>query len=152
MDPQPAVTPMARGLTFSVLPEALAICRLEKDAAIPAWAARGEFFSVTRTTDELSVICAARNVPADICAERPWRALKVRGPFDFSQVGVLASLAAPLAKAGISIFALATYDTDYVLVAERSLDQAIQVLRAAGHEIESPRAASGPGENRRKPQ
>jgi uncharacterized protein len=122
-------------LTLTVLPERLAVCRLDPDAGLPAWAQRGSLWSITRTADELSIVCAAAAVPPDVRAERDWRALKVAGPLPFSLTGVLASLATPLAEAGISIFALSSYDTDYLLVREARLDAAITTLRGVGHRV-----------------
>ena len=123
-----------RSLTLSVLPDPLAICRLPADAPIPDWA-RGEFVSITRTRDELSIVCAQENVPHGTECERDWRALRVVGQLDFALTGVLVALAAPLAEAGISIFAISTFDTDYVLVKTCDLENAIRVLREAGHQI-----------------
>ena len=108
------------------------MCRLDRQARWPAWA-RGAFVSVTATEDELSVVCAAAGVPPAVTAEREWRVLKIVGPFAFTTVGVLASLAAPLAQAGVSLLAIATYDTDYLLVKGDSLEKAIATLVAAGH-------------------
>lgn len=122
-------------LRLAILPETLAICRLEPHATIPTWTTASTFFSVTQTEDELSIVCPERNVPAGIRCERGWRALKVAGPLDFSLVGILAAIAAPLAEAGISIFALSTYDTDYVLVKEEGLERAVDVLSNSGHHI-----------------
>ena len=123
-----------RSLTLSVLPDTFAICRLAADAPLPAWA-RGDFVSITRTRDELSIVYAQANVPDGIGCEREWRALRVEGKLDFALTGVLASLSAPLADAGISIFAISTFDTDYVLVKMGDLENAIRVLREAGHQI-----------------
>jgi hypothetical protein len=123
-------------LTLSVLPETLAICRLDRDAAIPAWA-MGEFVSITRTTDELSIVCDERAVPSGVKADRGWRALKIAGPLDLALTGVLASIAVPLAEAKINIFAISTFDTDYVLVKAERLDQAVGALRSAGHRVMS---------------
>ena len=120
-------------IALSVLPETFAICRLAPATPIPKWAL--DSFSITRTRDELSIVCAQRDVPAGIRCERDWRALKVDGTLDFALTGILASLAAPLADAGISIFAISTYDTDYLLVKETNLPRAVQVLFAAGHKI-----------------
>jgi hypothetical protein len=112
-----------------------AVARLPGDEATPAWAAEGSLSSVTRTAEELSVVCAASAVPAGVRAERGWRCLRVAGRLDFSLTGVLASIAAPLAAAEVSIFAVSTYDTDYVLVREESLGAAVDRLRVAGHEV-----------------
>ena len=111
----------------------MAICWLRPDAAVPAWALSGTLTSITRTAEELSVVCPQDNVPADVQAERGWRCLRVCGPLDLALVGVLASLATPLAQAGISLFAISTYDTDHLLVRGEDLDRAMQVLREAGH-------------------
>ena len=102
---------------------------------IPDWAIEGGFFSVTRTGDELSVVCPEVVVPGDARSEGGWRALKLEGPFEFSEVGVLASVAAPLAEAGVGIFAVSTFDTDYVLVKEEQLSPAVAALRGRGHEV-----------------
>jgi hypothetical protein len=122
-------------LKLVVLNGELAVARLGADEAIPPWAAEGGVSSVTRTADELSVVCAAAGVPSNVRAERGWRCLQVVGNLDFSLTGVLASIAAPLAAAELSIFAISTYDTDYVLVRERDLAEAIGCLKAAGHEV-----------------
>jgi hypothetical protein len=123
-------------LTLTVLPETFAIARLDPDAAIPPWAlAASGFVSITRTADEVSIVCAETTVPEGTRASRGWRCLRVAGPLDFALVGVLASLASPLADAGISIFAVSTYDTDYLLVREPDLIAAIQTLRRAGHVV-----------------
>jgi hypothetical protein len=103
---------------------------------------QGEFFSVTRTPAELSAVCDVAVVPSGVKAEGPWRVLAVRGPLDFNITGVLAALAAPLATAGISIFAVSTYDTDYLLVRDGELDRAVRALREAGHTISGARGTS----------
>ena len=121
-------------LSLHVLPVRLAICRLAPDAALPSWAA-GPFVSLTRTVAELSIVCAESAVPEGVAANRGWRALAVAGPLDFSLTGVLASLAQPLAAAGISIFAISTYDTDYLLAPESGLPKAVEALSAAGHSV-----------------
>lgn len=122
-------------LSLTVLDESLAVCRLDAGAEIPAWATGASFFSVTRTEDELSVVCPEESVPESISREKSWRALKLEGPFELSTVGILASVAEPLAGAGASIFAVSTFDTDYVLVREGQLDLAISTLRERGHEV-----------------
>jgi hypothetical protein len=120
-------------LTLSLLADTFAICRLGSSAPIPSWVTNGDFFSITRTPDELSIVCRQSDVPSEIQSERDWRYLQVNGPLDFSLTGILASLATPLANAGISIFAISTFDTDYLLVKEIHRDKAIDVLRQAGH-------------------
>jgi hypothetical protein len=130
-----------RRFDVSVLPETLAIVRLSADATLPPWATQSAFFSVTRTSDELSVVCAAHQVPPGMSAETGWRALKVAGPFALSEVGVLAALATPLAKANVSLFVISTFDTDYLLVSENQLPAAIAALRDVGHRVEEHRAA-----------
>jgi len=122
-------------LTLSILPEVFAVCRLEPDAALPAWAMRGSFFSITRTPEEVSIVCQQDAVPEDVLAEKAWRGLKVEGPIDFAFTGVLASLARPLAEAGVSIFPLATYNTDYLLLKEQDLARAIVALSEEGHAL-----------------
>lgn len=105
---------------------------MKPDAPVPRWA-KGTFVSITQTADELSIICPAKGVPVAIRAERDWRAIKIIGPFPLNTVGVLASLAAPLAKARISMLAVATYDTDYILVKGDALAPAVAALIRAGH-------------------
>lgn len=122
-------------LKLSVLPDRLAICKLPPDSPLPTWAARGGFYSITRTEDELSLITADHDIPPDVPCDHDWRAIKVEGPLEFSLTGVLESVARPLAEASISIFAVATYDTDYVLVKSSNLSCAIDTLHAAGHTI-----------------
>ncbi|WP_254388498.1 ACT domain-containing protein [Thermanaeromonas sp. C210] len=116
--------------------DTLAICRLDKDAPLPEWVQRSSFFSCTRTPSELSIVCPQKDVPPNILCEKGWRCFKVEGPLDFSLTGVLASLVTPLAEERISIFAISTYDTDYLLVKEEQLDLAIRVLKQSGHHIE----------------
>ena len=131
--------PVGRPLSLSVLPYELAICRLPPDATLPAWVDKAPFCSLTRTDEELSLVCPSYAIPpelpSDLLIERGWRALKVAGPLDFSMTGVLASLAFPLAQADVSIFAISTYDTDYLLVRSDVLERAIQVLGESGHTV-----------------
>ena len=112
-----------------------AVCRLSPDAAVPTWAGGGTFTSVTRTADELSIVCPLENVPAEHRAGIRWCCFQLVGPFAFSQVGILASFIDPLAASGIPIFAMSTYDTDYVLINEEFTDAALEVLKAAGHQL-----------------
>jgi len=120
-------------LTLSVLESVLGICRLDKNSGIPSWAQESNFFSVTRTSGELSVVCQESNIPADIRAERGWSCLKIEGPLDFELTGILAKLSKVLDDCGISIFAISTYDTDYVLVREKDLNNAVKALSQAGY-------------------
>jgi Uncharacterized conserved protein len=120
-------------LRIAILPDRLAVCRLPPSSPLPPWIA-GAFTSITRTNDELSIVCDEPAVPEDVQAERGWRVLKVEGPIPFEVTGVAAALVAPLADARISVFLLATYDTDYLLVKDETFARALEVLRAAGHE------------------
>jgi hypothetical protein len=122
-------------LKFRVISGSFAVCRLSVADPVPQWATKGIFTSVTRTAEELSIVCAAENVPQQHQSETPWTCLKIEGPFAFSQIGILRAFITPLVEAGISIFAIATYDTDYVLVQEPVADKAIQALQNAGHEL-----------------
>ena len=118
-------------MTLDVMPGTYAICRLGPDASLPDWATPA-FSSITRTANELSIVCASDGVPADVQAQRGYRGLAVRGPLDFSLVGVVAALAGTLAAASISIFVVSTHDTDYLFVRGAELDRAIAALRGAG--------------------
>lgn len=121
-------------LRISVLPDRFAVCRLPAGAPLPSWI-RGAFTSVTRTSEELSIVCDDDAPPPDVQAERGWRGVRVEGPIPFEVTGVAAALVSPLAAAGISVFLLATYDTDYLLLKDEVFARALDVLRAAGHEI-----------------
>ena len=121
-------------MNLLLLPDTFAICRLAGDDPIPPWAA-GNFVSITRTSDELSIVCSRAQVPDDVKAERGWRCLRVTGTLEFTEVGVLSALAGPLADAEISIFVVSTFDTDYLVVREADLERAVVVLCGAGHEV-----------------
>ena len=126
-----------RPLNLSVLPGHFAICRLSPDQAIPQWALSNKaFLSITYTADELSIVCRSDVIPPDAQCEREWAAIKVQGPLDFSLTGTLASLAVPLAESRIPIFAVSTFDTDYLLVREENLLRAKEVLGRCGHLLE----------------
>ena len=109
------------------------ISRLDPHLPVPAWCLQGDFFSVTRTMYELSVVCRAQFVPPGTKTEAGWCRLEVEGPLDFSLTGILASLSGALAHAGVSLFAVSTYDTDYILV--KDVQAAIRALTAAGHVV-----------------
>ncbi len=125
-----------RRLTISTLPGRLAVCGLDPGEPVPAWATTGPLISVTRTGEEVSVVCAEAAVPDGVKCEKGWRCLRIRGPLSFTETGVLSSLAAPLARAGISIFVVSTYGTDNILVKEELLGMAQAVLASEGHTIE----------------
>lgn len=123
------------GLQLSLLPDLLAVCRLEPDAALPAWVAGPGFVNITRTVEELSIVVGQDRVPDGVTVVAPWQALKVQGPLDFALTGILAAIAVPLAEAAVSLFAIATYDTDYVLVKQDRVEAAIAALTDAGHQV-----------------
>jgi hypothetical protein len=129
----------SKTLTLELLPNTLAVCKLDPTHSIPKWATSGEFYSVSKTPDELSIVCDNNAVPEDVKAEREWRCFKVKGPLDFSLTGIFAALANPLAQAGISIFAISTFDTDYLMVKNNLLNKAVQILLAVGHSVEDHR-------------
>jgi hypothetical protein len=123
-------------LTLDILPGWFAICRLDSEAAVPTWAA-GALTSVTRTANELSILCDATGVPPTVTGQRDYRGLAVRGPLDFSLVGVVADLSRALAAASVSILVVSTYDTDYLFVRDAHLTRAVAALRDQGHTIVS---------------
>lgn len=125
-------------LTLNVLAATLTVARLPADADRPDWIEGGRWYSMTRTSDELSVVCESRLVPAGARQSGPWRALQVEGPLDFSLTGILYRIAGPLAGAGISLFAVSTFDTDYVLVGEADLERAAGCLRDSGIIVRPP--------------
>lgn len=119
-------------LPILLLPERLAVCRLPAETDIPGWAQSTDLLSITRTRNELSIVCAERLVPPEVRAESGWRVFQVQGPLDFALIGMLAALVTPLSQAGVSVFALSTYETDYILVKESALPRAQQALTQAG--------------------
>ena len=135
--PPPLEVATQPALTLTLLSDTFAVCRLGAGAVVPDWAWTGEVACVTRTRDELSIVCRADLVPENVRREAGWRCLKVKGPLDFSLTGVFARIAQPLADAGISLFAVMTYDTDYVMVKEERLRAAAGALMAAGHTVQA---------------
>jgi hypothetical protein len=124
------------GLSLEVLPDTLSVCRLDARATIPGWAERANgFLTLSRTADELSITAVQAAVPEGLSCEHDYRALRVSGRLPHHLVGILASIAGPLAAARISIFAISTHDTDYVLVKATDLDAAVQTLERAGHRV-----------------
>lgn len=121
-------------MKLSIMPDAFAVCRLPPTQDIPQWALQNKtLLSITYTVDELSLVCSQLVVPCGVHYEGSWKAIKVQGPLDFSLTGILVALAAPLAAASISIFALSTFDTDYLLLKEEHVAQAKNVLEQNGH-------------------
>lgn len=121
-------------MRLSLAPETLAVCRLMPEEKVPDWTwQRQTLLSITYTDDELSIVCQQRSVPPEISCEKGWRALKVEGPLDFALTGILASLVAPLARGAIPVFALSTFDTDYILLKELHLSRAQALLEQEGH-------------------
>ena len=121
------------------LPETFAICRFEPEVTIPLWATQGSsLFSITKTQEELSIVCEQSQIPTGVTAEKDWRAFKVAGILDFSLTGILASIATPLANQQISIFAISSFDTDFILVRSSDWSQARNALLQAGFTFETP--------------
>jgi hypothetical protein len=127
---------VSHSLKLQVLPVRLAVCRLGPDEQLPSWAAAGPFASITRTADELSIVCLQEAAPEGVRCERDWRGLRIVGTIPFAMVGVLHSLTAPLAEAGVTVFVLSTFDTDYLLVKEKDLEATLTAFQQAGHSIE----------------
>ena len=124
-------------MRLAVVPGKLAVCRLSPDQQVPAWVWEDRtFLAITYTADELSIVCSAKAVPAGVEFERNWKAIKVLGPLDFSLTGILATLATPLAVGDVPIFAVSTYDTDYILVKEQDIARARALLARNGHTFE----------------
>lgn len=121
-------------MKYRVLAEQLAVCRLAAADRVPAWALQGGFFCLARTPDEFSIVCPEACVPGGVQTELGWLALKLEGPFPFSMTGVLASFLQPLAEAQIPIFAISTFDTDYVLIKHEFVERACDALATAGHQ------------------
>ncbi len=129
----------ASPIHFSVIEGRWAVVRMSPGDPIPEWVLKNrDFTSITRTHEELSIVCSEEAAPVGGQVEKGWSLLKLHGPFPFDQVGVLASFTQPLADAGIGIFAMSTFDTDYILVKESSLNLARAALCSAGHELVSP--------------
>ncbi len=126
---------LARRLKLILMSDPLAICRLGPESGLPEWALSSPYWSVTKTPDEISVVCPESVVPNGVAASRGWRALRFEGPLPLDQTGILASVIGPLANARVSVFAVATYDTDYVLFPAAQRVAAIAALEAAGHSV-----------------
>ena len=127
--------PQRRELKFRWIEGLFAVVRLPSDAPVPEWAQAGPFISITRNSDELSIVCRQENVPLDVRGDHSWVCLKLEGPFAFSEVGGLASFINPLAESGVPVFAISTFDTDYVLISEEFMGTALAALNRAGHQL-----------------
>jgi uncharacterized protein len=127
-----------QALTLVALGDTFTVARLPASQPIPVWAIRGAFVSITldHETDELSIVCPERDVADDVNSERGWRCLRVAGPLDFQLVGVLAALVTPLARAGIPVFVVSSFETDYLLIKADYLQRTVTVLREAGHHLD----------------
>ncbi|MFZ0961048.1 MAG: ACT domain-containing protein [Terriglobia bacterium] len=135
----PQTPPKEWHLDLLLLKDKLSVCRLAAGEKVPAWAMRGgEFTSVTRTAEELSIVCREEAVPKGTKCESGWRIFKIEGPFDFALTGILVAVTKPLADAGVGIFAVSTYDTDYVMVKDQNVGKAVRALTAAGHHVKRP--------------
>ena len=124
-------------MTLKLLPERLAIWKIPPGKPVPPFPRNQPgFWSITRTGEEISVVSDARKVPDETQVEAGWRCFSVAGPLDFSLTGIIASLSAPLAEAGISIFTISTFDTDHILIRDHQVNHAIKILETAGHKID----------------
>jgi len=121
------------------LPGNYSICKFQTDSILPDWIYQSDFYSITRTSDELSVVTGQNNIASDdIPCSREWRILKVIGPLDFSLVGVIADISVILKDNDISIFTVSTYDTDYIMVKEKDLRKSIEALIENNYNIKEP--------------
>ncbi len=122
-------------MNLEILSGEYRVCRLNPESPVPDWATQGRVYTVTRTEEELSILCRSEQVPVDVEQETHWRAMEVEGPLDFNEIGILAGLLQPLAQAGIPVFVLSTYLTDYLFLKENHLAKAIAVLQRAGNTL-----------------
>ena len=124
-------------LVLSTLDGLFAICKLNPQTKIPNWALKGEFYSITRTSEELSILCPQKIIPDEMTSVGRWRGLKIEGPFQFTEIGILNSITAPLASVKISLLSISTFDTDYVFIQDDQFEDALLILAANGHEVPS---------------
>ena len=122
-------------LSLKILPDRIAVCRFAPTAKLPEGLDKSGFYSITRTEEELTVVCTEASVPSGTLSEGGWRCFKIQGPLDFSETGIIFSLSKPLAESGIPVFVVSTFDTDYFMVKEKDLVKAIEALTAAGHQL-----------------
>ncbi len=129
-------------LDLEAVPGTFAVTKLPASSPAPDWSTTGHFTSVTRSAEELSIVCLEPNVPAEATSERGWRCMRVAGPLDFSKIGVIASLAGPLAEAGIAVFVISTFETDYLLVKAERFEDTVRALGQLGHRVKTTLAKS----------
>ena len=123
-------------LSLRILPDRMAVCRFEPTAPLPDWMGEAGFYSLTRTDEELTIVCPEAHLTPGAISENGWRCFKVQGLLDFSEIGIIFSVTRPLAENGVSVFVISTFDTDYFMVKEKDLAKAIDALSAEGHEID----------------
>lgn len=122
-------------LQFEVLPNRFAVCQLDMAKPLPNWVFSSSFYTVSKTADELAVVCEEDLVQDEIVKSVGWRLLKINAVLDLSLTGITAQFSTALAKAGVNLSVIATYNTDYILVEEAKLTTAIEALRGAGFEV-----------------
>jgi hypothetical protein len=126
---------MSKSFVISVLKDGYKVCRLNAFDGVPDWALDSPLSSVTRTAEELSIVCPDQVAPDEFKSEHEWKCLKIHGPLGFDEVGIISSLTRVLANADISVFVLSTFETDYILVKKMNIEKAAKVLSDSGHEI-----------------
>lgn len=119
-------------MKMTLLPGLFAICRLNPEEPIPSWALSSPLFFLSRTNEELSIICMQNYIPEGVVKNNNWRCLKIEGPLNFTAVGILNSIIQPLTQKRISLLAFSTYETDYFLVREEQLKETLQTLSQEG--------------------
>lgn len=122
-------------LTLKLLDETYGVCSLEKDSEISPWIVEGNFLSITKTDEELSIVCEEKNISEGIKYEGGWKILKIEGKLDFALVGILAKISNIMAENNISIFAISTYDTDYILIKLNNINKAVELLKKENYNI-----------------
>lgn len=122
-------------ITMQLLNDKFAVCRLNKDESTPQWAYSSDFYSISKTSDELSIVCKQSDVPTDVTCEKEWRVLKILGPLDFSLIGILSKISRILADESIGIFVVSTFDTDYILVKNTNINKAVRALANENYKI-----------------
>lgn len=116
-------------LTLKLYKNIFGVCKLDANKLIPKWAKEADWYSITKTEDELSIVCSEDYIPRDIESEKGWRCFKIEGILDFNLVGILSSLSTLMANEKISIFAISTFNTDYILVKEDKVEKAILIFK-----------------------